>query len=424
MGRKELVTSPVGEGPARSHCVFQGSILVRFICLSFTSSSNCGRLRTDAKFERSFFIDRYFRVVRCQPASHADGIGTLDIYPLFHCWGYTFAYHYDSIATNSIVLFNPLLSILLIISSASKGSHLDRSNQNRIPFIMRDIQFMRRVLPFPAEIRLEIYRYLVGRMYYAINTVPERSIMHPNYNNKPFAVSPGLVILRVSKATNSEASTLLFDESTFVFKLDFATPFSCDELSRKVAARMKTVCFEISVAESVLRSWQADFCCRMGGLTKQELMTQRTLGLFTGTKCFRDIMRIKFMDCSARRPLCMPYAFLKTVKDLGGFEKLVVEFEFPLIEPDKWTRESELESKKFKDLFIEHDLEPTYGRSIQLALRGVGKLTFYTGFRPRQHLAARLIARAGKMLEEAARLSDMPAATNSLPAIIETLKGL
>ena len=289
---------------------------------------------------------------------------------------------------------------------------------------MRDIQSMRRVLPFPAEIRLEIYRHLVNRTYYAITTVPERSIMHPNYNNKPFAVSPGLVILRVSKTTKSEASTLLFDESVFVFKLDFATPFSCDELSRKVAARMKTVWFEVSVAESGLRSWQADFCCRTGGLTKQELMTQRTLGLFTGTKCFRNVMRIKFMDCSARRPLCIPYAFLKTMKDLGGFQKLVVEFEFPRKEPDKWTRESVLESKKFKDLFIEHDLQPVYGRSIQSSIRGVSKLICYSGFRPRQHLAARLIARAEKMLEEAGRLSDRPAATNSLPAIIETLKGL
>lgn len=35
MGRKELVTSPVGEGPARSHCAFQGSILVRFIVFSY-----------------------------------------------------------------------------------------------------------------------------------------------------------------------------------------------------------------------------------------------------------------------------------------------------------------------------------------------------------------------------------------------------
>lgn len=289
---------------------------------------------------------------------------------------------------------------------------------------MGDIQPKRRVLPFPAEIRLGIYRYLLSKVYCAINTVPQRCTIHPRYNGKPVEVSPGLVILRVSKATSSEVLKLLFDESAFVFKLDFTTPFFCDELSRETAALMKNVWFEVSAEVLASGSAHAGFFWRTKGLTKQEQMTQSTLGLFTGTRCFRKVMRIRVMDCAPKKPLCMPHAFYEAMKDLGGFQKLVVEFEFPHSlepEPDKFTRGL---SERFKDLFLKRIFEPVYGPAVQHDLHGVDKYTCYIEFCPRQHLAARLTERAGKMLEEAARLTDRPAATDSLPAIVEKLKCL
>ena len=270
---------------------------------------------------------------------------------------------------------------------------------------MGDIQSKRSVLPFPAEIRLEIYRCLVSRVYLAMTTTPERCIYHPDYNNKPLEVQPGLVILRVSKATSSEALKLLYDESVFVFKLDFATPFFCDILSQKAAALMSNVWIEVSAKITSPKPRHAEFFFTVGGLSKQQLMTRRTIGLFTGTTCFRNLMRIKFMDCAASIPLCMPHVFLKAMKDLGGFRKLVIDFDFPrILEPDCSTPGTGFECERLKDSFLQSHFEPAYGPAVQHAVRGVGRYTCYLGFHPRQQLAVKLMAKAEKMLEDAARL--------------------
>lgn len=249
-----------------------------------------------------------------------------------------------------------------------------------------------------------------------------KPIQHPRYNNNPIAVSPDLAILRVSKATSSEALKVLFDKSVFVFKLDFTRPTFYEEIPRETAALMKHVWFEVSTGILGSMSSQGGFFCKIGGLTKQELMAQRTSGLFTGTTCLRNMMRIKFMNCTLRRTLCMPHIFFKAMNDLGGFQNLVVEFEFPCDEePDDLTREL---GERLRDFYLKETFEPVYGPAVQHTEHSVGKYTYYLRFRPRQNLTARLITRAGKMLEEAARLSDRPAATDSLPDIIETLKGL
>lgn len=258
---------------------------------------------------------------------------------------------------------------------------------------MDDIRSERRVLPFPEEIRLGIYHHLFSKQYCAIKMIPERYRGHPRFMNRPIEVSPGLVILRVSKTTSSEASALLFNESIFVLRLDFTTPCLCDELSRNAVARIKTVCFEVSAESLGLTSMQARFYAGTGGEAQEELTTQRTIGLFTGTTCLRKIMRIKFMGCVGKWHLCMPHALLQAMKDLGGFQKLVVEFEFSRkkdMETVAW-----ISSERFQDVFLNKTFEPVYGPAIQYALQDVDKYTCYMDFFPRQHLEARLVDSKG-----------------------------
>ena len=64
--------------------------------------------------------------------------------------------------------------------------------------MMNHIFSDRSALPFPAELRLDMYRHPVRKTYLAL---PPRD----PYLDEPFTPSAGYVILRVSKATSSEA---------------------------------------------------------------------------------------------------------------------------------------------------------------------------------------------------------------------------
>ena len=271
---------------------------------------------------------------------------------------------------------------------------------------MRDNQSDPGVLPFPAEIRLEIYRCLIRREYLAVKTIPEHCFYHPNWNYQPPAVPAGLVILRVSRATSAEALKLLYEESIFVFKLDFTTPFTYDMPSYKAVVLMRNVRFELSAKETSPKDRHAKFFVAIGGSSKQALMIQRTMALFTGTSCLRYIMKIRFRDCIIKNPHCMPYAFTQAMQKLGGFQKLVVEFEFPnTLEQDASELGFYTECKRYKNVFLKDDFEPAYGPAIEHAAHVANKYICYLEFRPRQHLTGKLIAKVGSMLEEAARLS-------------------
>lgn len=117
---------------------------------------------------------------------------------------------------------------------------------------MSDTQSDRSVLPSPGELRNKIYRNLVRKTYLALGPTSERPF---SYNPpKPLAPSAGLVILRVSKATSSEALEILYEESVFLFKLDHTTRFSDDgpphnaraQRPKRAVGLMNNVSFVIS----------------------------------------------------------------------------------------------------------------------------------------------------------------------------------
>ncbi len=296
---------------------------------------------------------------------------------------------------------------------------------------MSDAQPDRSVLPFPAELRLKIYRNLVKKTYLALGTTPEHFLSAEEGNPKPLTPSAGLVILRVSKATSAEALKLLYEESVFLFKIDFTTSFLCDASPQRAVALMNNVSIEISARHSAqIARFAGSFAYwePPKGPTKDDLMSQRTIELFTGTACFRNVMRVTFMDCTSHTRYCRPNGFFKAMNDLAGFRKLVVEFESPHnLGSNKSSLTSEeargvcqSECEYFKDS-EKLQLEDTYGPAAQGTVHGACNYACYLEFYPRQHLAKDLIVKAAKMLESA-RLAQGERAAASLPEVIETLK--
>lgn len=297
---------------------------------------------------------------------------------------------------------------------------------------MSDAQINRSVLPFPAELRLKIYRNLVKKTYLALGTTPEHYLSATDGDRKPLAPSAGLVILRVSKATSAEALKLLYEESIFLFKLDFKTDFICDGPPQKAVALMKNVSFDISARYSAERYEERVMSINEGRRPSDELMSQRTMELFTGTACFRNIMRIKYKNRDTDTHHFCPASFDIATQNLGGFRKLEVEFESPLFpESDESMSDSEhaqavshlqSECDRYKDEMLTSYFDPVYGPAVQGAVRGESDYTCYLEFHPRQYLASNLIVKAAMMLEEGARLVAGERAVASLPEVAEMLK--
>ena len=166
---------------------------------------------------------------------------------------------------------------------------------------MSDMQSGRSVLPFPAELRLKIYRNLVKKTYLALGTTPEHYFSAEKGNRKPLTPSAGLVILRVSKATSAEALKLLYEESVFLFKIDFTTDFLCDAPPQRAVAMMNNVSIEISARDSAEIARRVHYGDRMSARRTWPAgeQSRRTIELFTGTACLRNVMRIKYMDCTS-----------------------------------------------------------------------------------------------------------------------------
>ena len=95
---------------------------------------------------------------------------------------------------------------------------------------------------------------------------------------------------------------------------------------------MNDVSFDISAKHSAAFAGNAGGCVYIvgpPGPTSQQLMSQRTTELFTGTACFRMVVRIRSRDCANSTHYCKPQQFEKAIKDLAGCRKPVVEFELP-----------------------------------------------------------------------------------------------
>lgn len=305
---------------------------------------------------------------------------------------------------------------------------------------MSDTQSDRSVLPFPAELRLKIYRNLVKKTYLALGTTPEHYFSAKKGNPKPLTPSAGLVILRVSKATSAEALQLLYEESVFLFKVDFTTGFLCDAPPQRAVAMMNNVSIEISAENSAFFAKKAEFVpCAYSlgepkGPTSVELMSERTIELFTGTACFRNVMRVKFMDCTSQTYYSQQMGFRDAINDLAGFRKLVVELESPhnLGSDKPWLTSEQARAvceKQSENLDDGYVFELTFGPAVQGTEYGACYYTCYLEFYPRQQLAKDLIVKAAKMheeadkmLEEAARVAPGERAAASLPGLAETLK--
>lgn len=156
----------------------------------------------------------------------------------------------------------------------------------------------------------------------------------------------------------------------------------------------------------------------------------RTLELFTGTERFRNVMRIRFMASPNGRKYLTLSPLYDVMMNLGGFRKLVVEFESrgnPGPEKTRLTSEqaqavSQSECEEFKDHHLKYIFGRAYGPAMQGTLHHACNYTCYLEFYPRQHFARELIAKAGKTLEEAARLAKGEHAEDSLIKFIEKLK--
>lgn len=159
-------------------------------------------------------------------------------------------------------------------------------------------------------------------------------------------------------------------------------------------------------------------------------MSQRTMGLFTGTACFRNIIRVTFKD-SARATSynCRPEKFDNAIKDLAGFRKLVVEFRSTRSLDWRLTPEQALavprsQCKAYKESMLKDLFEPAYGPAVRSDVEDVcnGDYACYVEFHPRHYLEKDLIVKAGKMLEEVDSLAPGKRIVASLPEIVETLK--
>ena len=253
--------------------------------------------------------------------------------------------------------------------------------------MMNGNKLERSVLPLPTELRLEIYRHLVCKTYLAVHTIPERCIVHPSWSNRHLTVSPGLVILRVSKATCSEALKLLYDESVFVFKIDFATPFSYDFPPQNAVPLMSNVSFEISAKIEFPNDTYGGHSPPEEGPSKQDMMSQRTIEQFTGNTYLRNVARIRFIGWFANTQYCIPPVFLEALEDLGGFQTLVFSLEFPRTGEPYNPPLPLIECDGYKDVFQSHGFESIYGPAVQHAVHGASSYICYLAFHPRQYSA-------------------------------------
>ncbi len=257
-------------------------------------------------------------------------------------------------------------------------------------FTMSEVPSGRSVLPFPAEPRLEIYRHLVCKTYLALPTWCAGGKLAPP--------SAGLVILRVSEATSSEALKLLYEESIFLFRLSFQDGFRCEAPSQKAVALMNNVWFDISDEKIESRM---DKLLRLNyqppleytlEISRRNGMNEMIMAQFTGTASLRNTMRVRFLLDPGRDALFyVPRSFYRAMEYLGGFRKLVVEFERPCKpesdEPTYSRAISRLWCEKNKDKMLEHDFKPAYGPVVQGAVHSAHSYRCYLEFHPRQYLA-------------------------------------
>lgn len=204
---------------------------------------------------------------------------------------------------------------------------------------------------------------------------------------------------------------------------------------------MNNVSFEIPAFYLHTRNGTIDFSALCDTSNPQSLMEEinRTVQPFAGTACFRNVLRVKSKRCGKDDTFDC-----EAMKILGGFRKVVIEFEslpcMKLAKPmPEWFRAGETWSQSQRDQFnSEFDqsksqceklrksalqyLEPTYGPAVQGTVHDTFNYTCYLEFYPRQHLAKESLIQAGKILKEAARLATGKRSVAALSEMVETLK--
>ena len=254
---------------------------------------------------------------------------------------------------------------------------------------MSEVPSGRSVLPLPAELRLEIYHHLVCKTYLALTTWCA--------NGKLAPPSAGLVILRVSKATSSEALKLLYEESIFLFRLSFQDGFRCEAPSQKAVALMNNVWFDISdekiesrIDKLLMLNYPLNYSLE---ISRRKRMYEMIMAQFTGTASLRNTMRVRFYHLPPAKDarIYVPRSFCRAMEYLWGFQKLVVEFERPCKPESDEPTNSRVISRWWcehnKDEMLKHDFKPAYGPVVQGAVHSAHSYRCYLEFHPRQYLA-------------------------------------
>lgn len=202
---------------------------------------------------------------------------------------------------------------------------------------------------------------------------PTHHLSELNGNLKPLTASAGLVILRVSKATSSEALKLLYEESVFLFKIDFEPDgLSGEPPQKKAVVLMKNVSFDILT--NTFKQCYGSVAWYNAGPSSQALMIRYTMKLFTNTAYFRNILRVNFKDCTDDTFFSGPENFDKAMKDL---RKLVLEFksthvpksdessscseQAQAVSRSQSQSQSQPQCEEYKDLLLKNYFEPAYG---------------------------------------------------------------
>lgn len=243
-------------------------------------------------------------------------------------------------------------------------------------------------LPFPFELREQIYTYLFQGLYLVFGP----SDYDTRFSTKwtiPYDPSP-LPILLASKQTNYEATAVLYKTASFLFRLPVYSAHQgyyseCEgpTFSQPVPqgdTQVQNVLFIVSLESS------ARFIGRFQPNNSEN--SDRNLKLFKGTNVLRNSMQMTFVGLSpALQIKDLHFQMQFDVQEMGGFREIRFE-----IQSDTW-----------KDVipYNKEGLEHRFGLAI-VEKYDCGK--WFLVLSPRKYRAQKLEGEATKLADEAKRL--------------------
>ena len=184
---------------------------------------------------------------------------------------------------------------------------------------MDDIVLKREVLPFPAELRNMIYRYLVRKTYLVY--WPSWRERNPPGLDTDLPLPKALVdfpIFQVSKKTRKEALALLYAESTFRYWIDrtkksYHYRDACP--GEEILDLVQNIEIHVSVPNLL-----SDVPSLVTAQTCEEIADK-----LNGTLILRNSLLIKFYDCDAPAFNDNILPLFRTLAKLNKFKAVAVE---------------------------------------------------------------------------------------------------